>query len=317
MRKNFEILLEKHQVRRTKKQKQEFGNWMTEYLSEYGYDVSKHEYSKSGTNLMVGDAELAEIILTAHYDTPPDFLIPQIMGFSNWGFFIISQMIIFLPFLFLLGLNNWVLFNDLISDWLLLPLSLLPLLYLFQLSFGIPCKNTANDNTSGVATLISILEEMPERDRAKVCVVFFDEEEMGLIGSSNFHKKYKPFLEEKPLINFDCVSDGETFVFISKKKFRNSKYYEPLKMATDKAIKGSEKQKKFMNALQAPFMSDQVIFPQGVGVVSAKKVHILGYYINRIHSKWDTKFDEENIKLLTNTILQFVQYCEGEKRSDI
>lgn len=308
MGKGFEILLEKYQIRRTKKQKQGFGNWVTEHLSGYGYNVSKDEYSKGGTNLIVGDAKSAEIILTAHYDTPTDFLIPQIMGFSNWGFFIISQIIICLPVLFLVWLNNLVLFNDSISDWFLLLIGLLFVSYSFQLFFGIPSKNAANDNTSGVATLISILEEIPENDRTKVCVVFFDEEEMGLIGSSHFRKKYKAFIKEKPLINFDCVSDGETFVFVSKKRFRDSKYYGSLKMATDKAIKESKKQRRFINALQAPFMSDQILFPQGVGVVSAKKVLILGYYINRIHSRWDTKFDEENIKLLTNTILQFVQY---------
>ena len=308
MRRSVEILLEKYQVRRTKKHKQGFGNWLAEHLSEHGYNMSKDEYSKSGTNLIVGDAESAEIILTAHYDTPTDLLIPQIMGFSNWGFFIISQIIICLPIIILVWLNNLVLFNDSISDWFLLLIGLLFVLYTFQLLFGIPCKNTANDNTSGVATLLSILEEIPENDRAKVCVVFFDQEEMGLIGASEFRKKYKAFLEGKPLINFDCVSDGETFVFISKKRFRDSKHYGFLKMATDKAIKTSKKQRRFINALQAPFMSDQLLFPQGVGVVAAKKAHILGYYINRIHSKWDTKFDEENIELLTNIILRFVQY---------
>jgi len=307
MKNSNEILLEKYQVRKTKKQKQGFSDWLTGHLSEYGYEVSKDAYSKNGCNLIVGDVESTEIILAAHYDTPPNFFIPVIMGFSNWLFFILSQILLCLPALSLLWLANWVLYNDLVSSWFLLPINVLLVLYTLQITIGLSNKHTANDNTSGVATLISILEKIPEEDKQKICVVFFDQEEAGLIGSSNFHKKYKIFVEEKPLINFDCVSDGETLVFVSKKKFQESKHYESLKAATNEVLKYSKKQTKFMKAIWAPYMSDQLVFPHGVGVVAAKKMPVLGYYINRIHSKWDTRFDKENIELLADTMIRFVK----------
>lgn len=307
MRNSYEILLEKYQVRRTKKQKQEFSSWLTGHLSKYGYDVLKDTYSKNGCNLVVGNVESAEIIFTAHYDTPPNFFIPIVMTFSNWISFILSQILLSLPIICLLWSANWVLHNDLITGWFLLPINILLILYAIQITIGFANKHTANDNTSGVATLISILEEMPEKDKEKICVVFFDQEELGLVGAFKFREKYETFVKEKPLINFDCVSDGETFVFVSKKKFQESKYYETLKMATTVALKDSKKQTRFMKAIWAPYMSDQLVFPHGVGVVAAKKAPLLGYYIDRIHSKWDTKFDEKNIELLTDTAIHLVK----------
>ena len=54
-------------------------------------------------------------------------------------------------------------------------------------------------------------------------------------------------------------------------------------------------------------MSDQLHFPHGVGVVAAKRAPIFGYYINNLHSRWDTKLDAENITLLTDTMLRMIR----------
>ena len=55
-------------------------------------------------------------------------------------------------------------------------------------------KHTANDNTSGVLTLIEALHEDELKD---VCCVFFDHEEVGLFGSRFFYKKHKEELRIK------------------------------------------------------------------------------------------------------------------------
>jgi len=307
MKKSSEILLEKYQVRKTKKQKQEFGDWLTDYLSKYDYTVVEDKYSKKGCNFIVGDVESADVILTAHYDTQPTFFLPVMMGFSNWISFFISQILMMIPIFIFAALSGFIIFKfSLGLGFFLIPAVLL-LAYSIQMMCGLANKHTANDNTSGVATLISILEDISPEDREKVCVVFFDEEELGLIGSKKFYKKHKEVLINKPLFNFDCVSDGETLTFVMKKKFIGSSVCELLKKASDEAMKNSEKKTRFTDALWNVYMSDQRHFPHGVGVVAAKKAPIFGYYINRIHSKWDTKFDGENIELLKNTMLNLIK----------
>ena len=65
------------------------------------------------------------------------------------------------------------------------------LLLMYHVMFGYRNKHTANDNTSGVVAITKILENLPEEHRSKVCVVYFDNEEKGLFGSSFFAKKHK------------------------------------------------------------------------------------------------------------------------------
>ena len=307
MKKSSEILLEKYQVRKTKKQKQDFGVWLADYLSEYDYTVVEDKYSKNGSNYIVGDVESADVILTAHYDTQPTFFFPVTMGFSNWISFFISQILMMIPIFIFAALYSFIIFKFSLGLEFFLILAVLLLAYSIQMMCGLANKHTANDNTSGVATLISILEDISPEDREKICVVFFDEEELGLIGSKKFYKKYKESVIHKPLFNFDCVSDGEILTFVMKKKFKDSSVCGLLKKASDEAIKNSEKKIRFADALWNVYMSDQLHFPNGVGVVAAKKAHIFGYYINRIHSKWDTKFDSKNIELLKNTMLKLIK----------
>ena len=312
MRKSMGIILEKYQLRKSKKQKNEFIGWLREYLSSYDYDLTEDKYSKSGTNIIVGDVDSAEVILTAHYDTQPNFFMPVLMGFSNWFFFFISQLLILVPMALIFEIGRIIfkaIFGNGIMYAILMPIPLW--LYLIQIFVGIANRHTANDNTSGVTTLISILEDMPPEERHKVCVVFFDQEELGMIGSGSFKNKYKKASKSKPLINFDCVSDGETLTFVMKKKFKVSENAALLKKASDKAILGSSKKSRFADAFWNIYTSDQIIFPNSVGVVAAKKAPVLGYYIDRLHSRWDTKFDNENIELLSRTMIEFVRTIES------
>ena len=161
-----------YQIRKTKKQKEAFRLWLAEHLSSCGYQLQEEKYSKSGSNLVVGDVASSEIILTAHYDTPPNFVFPLVMGFSNWLSFAISQLLSVIPLLLLSCL-----FGSLRAHYphsFILPLGFLALLllYVIQLLCGFANKHTANDNTSGIATLLSILEALPQETRKKTCVVF-------------------------------------------------------------------------------------------------------------------------------------------------
>ena len=87
--------------------------------------------------------------------------------------------------------------------------------------FGKANKHTANDNTSGVITIIESAIKLPKDLRDEVCFVLFDNEELGLLGSSAFAKEYKEYVKNKLIINFDCVSDGNDIFFFPTKQIKN------------------------------------------------------------------------------------------------
>lgn len=304
MRDSSNIILEKYQVRKSKNQKIKFIEWLKSYLKEIDVDLEEDKYSKNGTNIIIGNVEEANVIITAHYDTQANSFIPLVMGISNWLSFILSQLILLIPLVIILLIGRITLINE--SYFLSFILYSFLIFYSIQVTYGIPNKHTANDNTSGIATVIAIIEDLPYELKEKVCFVLFDQEEVGLIGSSNFKKKYKQIMSEKLLINFDCVSDGDTLFFVTKKKFRESTLNRKLLESVKDTVNHSNKTYKFGSAFKNIYTSDQIIFKNSVGVFAAKKSRIFGYYLSRIHSKWDTKFDSKNIELLSKAIIEFI-----------
>ena len=155
-------------------------------------------------------------------------------------------------------------------------------------------KHTANDNTSGVITLMEIMQALPEDKRNEIAFVFFDLEEMGLFGSSGFASKHKKAMKDKLLLNFDCVSDGSTILFAVK---NSAKKYIP---ALEKSFIPCEKFAVDIASKGVFYPSDQANFKAGVGVAAlnySKKLRTL--YMDKIHTDKDRVFDEENIEFLT------------------
>ena len=46
------------------------------------------------------------------------------------------------------------------------------------------------------------------------------------------------------------------------------------------------------------YPSDQARFRRGVGIAALKKAPVIGYYMDRIHTRRDTVLEEENVQLL-------------------
>lgn len=153
------------------------------------------------------------------------------------------------------------------------------------------------------------MEDLKEEERGKVCFVFFDQEEVGLIGSSRFSNKYKNVIKNKPLINFDCVSNGNNLVFIGKKAFIDSKYSNLLSSSIEKIIGNNNEGKNYLieKSVRYIYPSDQLNFKNSVGVAALKKAPVIGYYLNAIHNSRDKVFMEENIDLLKNTMIDFIE----------
>lgn len=304
---NIKELLDKYQVRKTYKQKSEFIDWLNGKSKEMDYELIVDEYSKKGRNLVVGDVGKAEVILTAHYDTQPNFFLPMITGI-NWIGFIISQIFIVIVLIYLSDLVGSLSKYIVGEEWGSTIGFVVLVIFLFQMTYGIANKNTANDNTSGVATLLWIMEDIPIELREKVLFVFFDEEEKGLIGSKAFKGLYGEKIENIPLINFDCVSNGDNLGFIKKKAFRNSKYSDLLNESVINIIGSNKVDKKYFigSALEYIYPSDQLRFKNSVGVAALKYIPIFGYFLNGIHNSRDKVFMEENIELLKDTMMDFV-----------
>ena len=294
-------ILDDFQVRKTKKQKQAFIHLLHTHIPEL--QVQELGISKS-RNLIIGNPETAKVVLGAHYDTCarlpfPNFITPKKPLVS-----ILYSILVVIPYVAAIFLLNHLLTYFIHNFWVHYWVCLAAYgLLMWGMLAGPANKHTANDNTSGVITLLEIYNSLSREQREQVCFVFFDNEEKGVIGSAQFRKKYKKVFQDKLLINYDCVSDGDTFLLgISKKA--NQKYYVPLSRAFSST---KEKTAMLENLKKVYYPSDQAGFPMAIAVAALKYKKPFGYYMDRIHTKRDTVFDRSNIAYLTERTVAFIE----------
>lgn len=298
-------IFEKYQVRKTKKQKTAFIELVEGYARENGYQVTTEKGSYGSRNIVVGNPDSAKVVFGAHYDTCPLLPFPNFITPKNIGIYILYQILLTLAILFafvvvafLLAFVLSALNLDSSAVELLAKLGLYALLCL--LMFGPANKHTANDNTSGVMTLLTLMEKLPEELRGKCAFVFFDLEEMGVLGSGAFAKKHKNVAKNTLLLNFDCVSDGDNFILTLPKQASDM----------EKTLKSAFESDKFnVEILKKGYIypSDQMRFKKGVGIAALKRfkdTKIL--YMNRIHTRRDTVYQEENIEFLSDASVKLV-----------
>lgn len=293
-------------VRKNKRQKTEFINRTKEVLEEQGYPVTIEQGGMIlSRNIVVGDLGQAKVIYTAHYDTCAMMPLPNFVTPKNILFYIIYQLILTVLILgsgslvgYLVSLITNVAVGSLVTAGLIL-------LCCYQIMAGISNPNTYNDNTSGVITLIEIAMKLPIEERQKAAFVFFDNEELGLLGSSMFYKKHHKTVRDTPLINFDCVSDGDYILAIANKQMKK----DFAKYDLMKASLASDEDKKveYLSAASTFYPSDQMKFKKYFAIAAVRKAPILGYYLGRIHTPFDTVFDEKNINLLSGAMVEFTE----------
>lgn len=288
-----EELFNKYEIRKSKKQKMEFTEWVKEYAINKGYKFDVEKGVLGSKNIVIGDANNAKVIFTAHYDTCAVMPFPNFITPKNLFVYLLYQImlcfILFSPSMLILFsvaefAPDYISIGTLVSYALLIGICAL-------IMVGPANKHTANDNTSGVATILACLDTFNPSD--DVAFILFDNEEVGLLGSSSYASKHKKIAKDTLLVNFDCVSDGDTMLFVLNKKtkdlvdtFKDS-YESPRDVKTDVVYKG------------VFYPSDQTAFKKGIGVCAMKKNNFFkSGYIDRIHTKKDTIFREENIRYL-------------------
>lgn len=296
-----ETILKDYMVRKTKAQKNRFIDYMKSALPELTV-----EEDKKNRNLILGDVASAKVLLTAHYDTCVKMPFPNFITPTNFWLYLGYQLLITLPFLLLMFLVRDVAY--LLTRWdsgsvLIGYFAMLGALY--YLMIGGPANPwTANDNTSGVITLVELHHAMPQALKDRVALVFFDNEESGLLGSAAFAKKHKKEnLQQKLALNFDCVSDGDHFLFVLNKP--------AIKQYGDEfrgAFPATEKKNVLVESTAKAFYpSDQAKFPMNAAVAALNKSERWGLYMDKIHTDQDRVFDTDNIIFLRDGTLRLLE----------
>lgn len=303
-----EKILEKWQVRKTKKQKTAFIEFMQSQIPEIRVEQGGLGNNR---NLVIGDVKSADVILGAHYDTCARLPFPNFLPPKNILLYILYSLLICIPFFIGGGVVSGLLHLVTDSFWVHYWATFLTVMGLMVLvMMGAPANpNTVNDNTSGVITLCEIWAAMSDEQRAKTAFVFFDNEENGLLGSAFFRKLHKKDgLKNKLMINYDCVSDGEHMLFVLNKP--------ALKVYGDDFVAAfpntAEMTAHVESSSNTMYPSDQAGFPVGVGVAAMKKKRFVGLYIDRIHTVRDTVMRRENIDYLTAGTLRLLDKLRGE-----
>ncbi len=92
MTQTTQTIFDKYEVRKSKKQKTAFIQWVVPILQEHGYPVTVEAGKFGVRNIVIGDIENAKAVFTAHYDTCAVLPIPNFITPKNMLCMIIYQL---------------------------------------------------------------------------------------------------------------------------------------------------------------------------------------------------------------------------------
>lgn len=299
-----EELMQKFPIRRSKEQKEAFRAWAAEKAKNAHWDVRVEETSRGkNKNVIIGDPEHAAVVFTAHYDTPANMMVPNLMMPRNIPLYFLYNMGVVLALLLISGLCSGVLI--LLGQVKLGQVVALGIYFgaLMLMMNGPSNRNNANDNTSGVAAVMSIMATLAEADRSKAAFILFDNEEKGLLGSKNYAKDHVQQQYMRLVVNMDCVGVGDNVLIISKKMARRCTGYSLMERCLAETEGCTA---HFFDAMGSVGSSDHKSFKCGVAVYACKKKPVVGFYTPNIHTRRDTQCCQGNIDYLTSAMSSFV-----------
>lgn len=298
-------IAEKFPIRKSREEKAAFRSWVLEEAKAMGYDARVEENGGwKHKNIVIGNPAQAAAVFTAHYDTPAASFLPNIMMPRN--------LLLFFAYQFLqVGILLAVSFIGMLAVTALTQSPQASRVAFFLIYFGLlmlmlvgPAnKHNVNDNTSGVAAVLALMESLPPEHRGKAAFILFDNEEKGKLGSGAYAKDHQQEAYTKFVVNMDCVGVGENILVISKKLAQKKIEFAPMKRAMEAQ---TERQVLFFNAESSVCNSDQSNFKCGVVLCACKKARVVGYYTPHIHTSKDTEADEGNIALIARGMTAFV-----------
>ena len=295
-------VLKLHPIRKTKEQKEAFRADVQAYIEKLDYPCTIESGKFGVNNVVIGNPETAKYLITAHYDTPAGIGIPNVSTPTNRFRFLVKYLMSVA-----MGACAGCVPGLLIRTGHYIPAVLAVGLIagLLYLMFNGPANvNNANDNTSGVVTVLEILRTMPATQRDKVCFVLFDQEEKGLLGSSAYRKSHKAATENQIVLNLDCIGDGDHILLMPTKKAR-----------TDAALIRrlnylggwfGNKQILTIDKGYCAYNSDHKNFPLAVGIGAFHQKKGKDFVLDKIHTKHDTNLDITNVNLLRAALITFI-----------
>ncbi len=298
-------VLQKHPVRKSAKQKSAFREDVCQYAQQLGYDTAVERGHFGCTNVVIGNPSEAAFLITAHYDTCAWMPIPNLITPCNVFTFLLYQLlavlVIFTPAV-VIGLGLFLCLGNAKLSFAVGYLVMCLCLILIQ--FGPANKHNANDNTSGIVTLLEIAKTLPQTLRNQVCFVLFDLEEAGLIGSASYQRAHKRETANQVVLNLDCVGDGTQLLFLPAKKVRKESQF----MDALRAVAGQYGERSIRVHEKGFYMypSDQKNFPLGVGIAAMHKTSRNLLYLSRIHTPKDTILEITNVNLLRACLISLI-----------
>lgn len=300
-------VLDRYQIRKTEKQKTEFIEFVRTFAEARGYSCSVEKGPLGVRNIVVGDPDAAKVVFGAHYDTCAVLPFPNFITPKHFGIYLLYQILFVVGMLAVVGAVSGIAHGIALLAGTQLSfdagywISYFTFLLLFFLMMAGPAnKHTVNDNSSGVITLLELMDRTASDGTA--AFLFFDLEEAGLIGSSAFASKHKAAMKDKLLINFDCVSDGDHVILALRPKAKDKADLLRVCYPSSEAVQCEVLTKGVF------YPSDQANFPQGVGVAALKRAKRGGIlYMDRIHTPKDTVYRAENIAFLTEGSERLIQ----------
>ena len=309
----LEYLIKNHPIRKSNEEKENFRKYVLSEAEKLGLEAKTEKTTKGkNENIIIGNPENAKAVITAHFDTPASALFPNLMLPRNKVLFYLYQ---FIPIILIFTCSYFP--ASFVADYffkgeanvdanvltfeLIFFVLYFGLFYLLYLAFK--NKNNYNDNTSGSAVLLSLMSKLSPEEKENAAFIFFDNEEKGKLGSKAYYIDHKDFMEEKLLINFDCVGNGKNILVIFNKEAENT--------PESKIIKESFKENEIFKTYFFPHKgsvcnSDHTNFPKGMAVVACKNTKNGIFYTPHIHTSKDIEADNDNVEFLSDCVKEFI-----------
>lgn len=280
-----EDICKKYSFRRGKRKKH-FRLYVKQYVNENGINYEEDEYSNwFSKNIVLGDLNNAKYIVCAHYDTAYQFVYEKITNFlfkdCNKPFFISFKQIC----------NIFII--SAVFSLAFMTQNLLMYLLLFLICFPCVNKKNFNDNSSGVILSLLFLK------RKDVCVVLFDNEEIGLFGSRRFEKSARNLINDKIIINLDTIGNCTHFIY----------WFYNAKSQVVKLVNNSN-----FNFILNSFHGDHYSFTKHK-CISIGGVHVIQknkYFSKFIHTSKDCEINYFNIYNLYCLLMSFFNQSNNE-----
>lgn len=299
-------------IRKTTAQKRAFEKWVMAKMREMGYrpyvDGMNRKDKLRHRNIVAGDPQNAELLISAHYDTAATIGIPDLRIPRNFPVYILSQGAVLLGMLLIsLLIGTAVGLATKSGDWLILTFFFAYLALMLLMMFGAANKHNVNDNTSGIAALLETMQRLPPEAREKTAFILFDHQETGSRGAKSYGAQHVEVQTMKLLVDLNCVGDGDTFVISAPKMAQDKPQYAAVRESLEENAMASGVSTQFFGRAGVQGAGDYRRFVCGVGVSAYHHSAGVGLITGRIHTSRDTVCRQENLDYLAKSLADAAQ----------